>query len=122
MEKGTSFVSSLRVKRKGLSLAKNDYGLSSDIILFQKWAYRVEKGWYGFALADAPNFWAVIIDEFLQWLEVQAPDFKIHQIKLKMGSARIYLDLSSLNEEKRVKINKEIQELEEWLSHKSLIY
>lgn len=122
MEKGTSFVSSLKVKYKGLSLAKNDYGFSSDIILFQKWAYRVEKGWYGFALSDAPNSWATIIDEFLQWLEIQAPDFKIHQIKLKMGSARIYLDLSLFNEGKVGKINKEIRELEEWLSHDSLVY
>lgn len=29
----------------------------SDILLFQKWAYRVGKGWYGFALGTVPRVW-----------------------------------------------------------------
>ena len=32
-----------------------------------------------------------MLDEFLCWLEIQCPDFEIHQIKMKLGSLRIYL-------------------------------
>ena len=63
----------------------------ADIFLFQKWAYRVGKGWYGFDLGDIPQIWVVVLDEFLSWLETQCPDFEIHQIKMKVGMVRIYL-------------------------------
>jgi len=127
MEKG--FVKSLKFKHKRLSLAKNDCGFSSDIILFQKWAYRVEKGWYGFALSDAPNSWAIIIDEFLAELEKSMPKFKIHQIKLKFGGLRFYVCLyDELEDASRVDsvqadiIFEEILELQEWLESPSLVY
>jgi hypothetical protein len=32
-----------------------------------------------------------MLDEFLCWLEIQCPDFEIHQIKMKLGSVRIHL-------------------------------
>ena len=59
------------------------YYYTSDILLFYKWAYRVGKGWYGFALGNVPRVWTDVLDEFLCWLEAQRPDFEIHQIKMK---------------------------------------
>ncbi len=67
--------------------------MSPTIYLFQKWAYKVEKGWYGFDLEGVPFSWVKKIDEFLDWTEKNIPEFKIHQIKLKFGGIRIYLDL-----------------------------
>jgi hypothetical protein len=63
----------------------------SDLLLFSKWAYRVGKGWYGFNLGHIPPVWTEMLDEFLSWLEIQRPDFEIHQIKIKSGGVRIYL-------------------------------
>jgi hypothetical protein len=67
------------------------YYYTSDILLFYKWAYRVGKGWYGFALGNVPRVWTDVLDEFLCWLETQRQDFEIHQIKMKLGGVRIYL-------------------------------
>jgi len=64
----------------------------SDILMFSKWAYRVGKGWYGFNLGDVPRVWTDVLDEFLCWLEIQCPDFEIQQIKMKIGSVRVYVD------------------------------
>lgn len=63
----------------------------SSILLFQKWAYRVGKGWYGFSLNDLPRVWTDVLDEFLCWLETQCPDFEIHQVKIKGRGLRLYL-------------------------------
>jgi hypothetical protein len=62
----------------------------SDLVLFSKWAYRVGKGWYGFALGNVPRVWTDVLDEFLCWLEIQCPDFEIHQVKIKLGRLRFY--------------------------------
>lgn len=64
----------------------------SDLLLFWKWAYRVGKGWYGFNLGHIPPVWTEMLDEFLGWLEIQCPDFEIQQIKMKLGSVRVYVD------------------------------
>jgi hypothetical protein len=64
----------------------------SDILMFSKWAYRVGKGWYGFSLGDVPRVWTDVLDEFLCWLEIQCPDFENQQIKMKIGSVRVYVD------------------------------
>ena len=63
----------------------------SDLMLFWKWAHRVGKGWYGFNLGHIPPIWTEMLDEFLSWLEIQRPDFEIHQIKMKLGSLRFYV-------------------------------
>jgi len=63
----------------------------SDLLLFWKWAYRVGKGWYGFNLGHIPPVWTEMLDEFLCWLEIQRPDFEIHQIKMKFGGLRFYV-------------------------------
>lgn len=63
----------------------------SSLLLFQKWAYRVGKGWYGFSLNDLPRVWTDVLDEFLCWLETRCPDFEIHQVKIKGRGLRLYL-------------------------------
>lgn len=95
---------------------------SPDLYLFMKWAYRVEKGWYGFALGNVPMVWAFIIDEFLTELEKEAPDFKIHQIKLKFGGLRFYVDLGLKDNLKAEVINHEIDKLTQLLQNENLIY
>ena len=62
---------------------------NSDIVLLQKWVSRVGKDWYGFDVGDIPPAWTQILDEFFTWLEIQCPDFQIHQVKIKAGSLRI---------------------------------
>ncbi len=95
---------------------KRHGGYQSDVMLFQKWAYRVGKGWYGFALGNVPNVWRFVLDEFLDWLEKQCPDFEIHQVKMKFRTLRFYVgtkaDLFIRNE----KINAEISQLQRLLS------
>ncbi len=66
-------------------------GYESDVWLFQKWAYRVGKGWYGFSLGSIPRAWMNVLHEFLEWMETQRPDFEIHQVKLKGRGLRMYL-------------------------------
>jgi hypothetical protein len=63
----------------------------SDVTLFSQWAYRVGKGWYGFALGNVPRVWTDVLDEFLCWLETECPDFEIHQVKIKGRCLRLYL-------------------------------
>lgn len=129
MAKAASFVSSLKEKYQHLSLAmpaKGEPVLNTDVLLFQRWASRVGKRWYGFALSPAPSSWATIINEFLEWLVLQAPNFEIHQIKLKFGGLRFYVSLSSEPEDfdhpENERIRGEISELEDWLQHESLCY
>lgn len=123
MGKG-SFVESLKRKHAGRSIHKvetNDF--NTDVLLFQKWAYRVKKGWYGFSLSPAPNSWAFIIDDFLVWLEKQDPSFKILQAKVKFGRLRFYTSHSGfLSPDKGENIRLEIRELCEWLYSESLVY
>ena len=92
------------------------------IYLFQSWAYKVEKGWYGIDLPGVPFVWALIIDKFLDELNKVAPEFKIHQIKLKMGGLRFYVDdLLTDPAEKKI-IRDQIDKLENTLYSEDLIY
>lgn len=100
-------------------------GYNPDLYLFMKWAYKVEKGWYGFSLENAPMVWAIIIDEFLTELDRIAPNFKIHQIKLKFGGLRFYVDLNldEVGDADLIKaIHDQIGELETCLFNEALIY
>lgn len=60
--------------------------------LKEKWAHRVPPKWYGFDLYDVPARWLQIIDEFLEYIEKQDPEMEIHQIKLKFGGLRFYVN------------------------------
>ena len=79
----------LRADRKRWRCCRCDY--VSDLLLFQRWAYRVGKGWYGFALGHVSLVWLDMINDFLCWLEVECPDFEIHQVKIKIGGLRLYV-------------------------------
>jgi hypothetical protein len=94
----------------------------SDVLLFSKWAYRVGKGWYGFNLGDVPRVWTDMLDDFLSWLETQCPNFEIHQIKMKMGGLRFYIETNSKNRVVNKMVRAEISALESLLRHKNLIY
>lgn len=56
-----------------------------------KYDSRIPDGWYGFDTGCWPINWLNALEEFLAELEKDSPDFEIHQIKLKIGSGRIYL-------------------------------
>jgi hypothetical protein len=100
-----------------------DDRISPDLYLFMKWAHRVRKGWYGFALGkEVPLVWAKIIEDFLDELVKEAPNFQICQIKLKFGGLRFYVDLNLEDEEKVKVINEEIVKLCAILFDKRLIY
>lgn len=92
------------------------------IYLFQKWAYKVEKNWYGLDLEGVPFTWAVILDKFLEYVNEKCPNFKIHQIKLKMGGIRFFIELNCNDDKLTEEVKNEIRELENWLYHKDLIY
>lgn len=83
----------------------------SDLLLFWKWAYRVGKGWYGFNLGHVAPVWTDILDEFLAWVESRCPDFEIHQIKMKLGSLRVYIGTNSSDEAANAEVRMEIAKL-----------
>lgn len=85
---------------------------------YNKWIKYTEENWYGpgglgFPM---PENWYAVLDEFLEYVLKECPEFKIHQLKIKFGGARIYLG----------NVNKKIQDecfgLEELLFDKHLIY
>lgn len=95
---------------------------SPDLYLFHKWAYRVDEGWYGFAMSNCPMLWAIVIDNFLKELVKVAPNFKIHQIKLKFGGLRFYVELGLDDKALNDAIHQEIGKLEQRLFNEKLIY
>ena len=88
----------------------------SDITMFSKWAYRVGKGWYGFSLGNVPRVWTDMLDEFLCWLEIQCPDFEIHQVKIKGIKVRLYLGTKTGLVISDEKIRSEIFQLQDLLT------
>jgi hypothetical protein len=95
------------------------YGKTSprEIVLREKWKNYIEPKYYGFSLGGpTPAVWFDVIDEFLDFLKEKHPDFKILQIKLKMGSLRCYIENISPDTQKLV------FDLENLLSDKFLVY
>ena len=87
----------------------------SDMVLLQKWGYRVGKGWYGFDVGEIPPAWTQVLDEFFTWLEIQCPDFQIHQVKIKAGGLRINLGTKNSLFIPDNRIRAEISELQDLL-------
>lgn len=52
-----------------------------------------------------------MLDEFLCWLEIQRPDFEIHQIKMKLGILRINIGTKTDFEIPDAAIRSEISKL-----------
>lgn len=84
--------------------------------LQNKYENRVPQGWYGLDCSCWPINWLNALEEFLAELEKDSPDFEVHQIKLKWGGARIYLDNLSAEAWKAV------DELENVMYDENLIY
>ena len=124
--KKTNFVAQLKAKyKKELAQARKgryEDGLElravceTDLWLFQKWAYRVARGWYGFDLGNVPNVWRLILDEFLEWVQKQQPEFKILQVKVKFGRLRMYLGTKDASLMPDEHIRAEVAKLEALLS------
>lgn len=83
--------------------------------LVTKWQHKIVPGWYGFDLYDVPLRWLNIIDDFLDYLHQEDPNFKIHQIKLKFGSLRFYVECQA-------RLRQEIAELENHLVDQGLVF
>jgi hypothetical protein len=96
--------------------------MEPNLYLFQKWAYRVGKGWYGFDLSDIPNVWVFMLDTFLAWVELQCPDFEILQIKTKFGGLRFYINTHCNDVGVNEIVRAEIAKLEKLMFHKNLIF
>lgn len=82
-----------------------------------KWAYKYGQNWYGIEMTNRmPVVFYKTIDEFLDWVLINNPDFEIHQIKQKFSQIRIYLG----------NINKETQkycwELENLLTDNNIMW
>ena len=90
--------------------------------LQEKWKDHIPPRWYGFALAPCPESWLYIIDEFLDYLLTLDPNFKIHQIKIKFGEIRFYVDYEIADEELAEFIRLQIEKLEWTLFDTKLIY
>lgn len=57
-----------------------------------KWDYKVGANWYGIEMTDRmPVVFYKVIDEFLDWMLINEPNFEIHQIKCKFGGIRVYI-------------------------------
>ena len=107
----------LEARQVGSQPSESSIPFSSDIFLFQKWAYRVGKGWHGFDLGDVPRVWADLLNDFLAWMESQCPDFEILQIKMKCGGLRFYIDTKIVDEVLQQRVGSEINQLEILLRH-----
>jgi hypothetical protein len=100
---------------------KNVDGLEN--ALQKKWKDHIPKGWYGFAIGSpCPESWFNIIDEFLDYLVTIDPQLKIHQIKMKFGGIRFYVEVRGKDEEQQEFIDLQIAKLESQLFDKKLIY
>ena len=96
--------------------------------LLKKYKKHIPNGWYGFSFGSpTPKDWFLIIEEFLDYLidlekKKKIKEFEIHQVKIKFGGLRFYVNFSSKNEEFEEYINLQIEKLESHLFDKKLIY
>jgi hypothetical protein len=63
-----------------------------DSYFLKKYGMNIPNGWYGFDLTSFVYLsWKNCIDEILEFLIKNDPNFEIHQIKLKFGGIRFYV-------------------------------
>jgi len=69
----------------------------TDSTLFEKYRKYIPKGWYGFSIGEpTPPNWFKCIDEILEMLTKEDPELEIHQIKMKYGGIRFYVDSKNI--------------------------
>ena len=100
----------------------NSPSIELEIELQNKWKDHIPPRWYGFALAPCPESWLSIVDEFLDYLVTLDPNFKIHQIKMKFGGLRFYIEYNIEDEELAEFIRLQIDKLEWTLFDTKLVY
>lgn len=104
---------------------KEQNALSGTVYLFSKWAYLVEKGYYGFSLERAPWSWIQKIDKFIEETVSLVKEIKIRQIKIKFGGVKIYLgwpEAICIDPAIQLQINEKRGALERELVDSALIY
>jgi len=71
----------------------------SDSELYLKYKKYIPKGWYGFDIGQPIiSSWSVIIDKILEICVINDNDFEIHQIKLKFGGIRFYVQSNAIED------------------------
>lgn len=90
--------------------------------LQKKWSEYIPDGWYGFAIGRVPDEWFYVIDEFLEYLDSIISKIEIHQIKLKFGGLRFYVEYNAGDDETNEFIQLQIGELERRLYSEDLAY
>lgn len=89
----------------------------TDNILCNKYKINIPKGWYGFDIGNPIHpEWIEIIDEVLQLCIANDEDLQIHQVKIKYGGIRFYVESLVIED------MHEIEYLVEDLYDKALIY
>lgn len=88
----------------------------------EKWTDYIPRGWYGFAIGKVPDKWFYVIDEFLEYLDSIVSGFEIHQIKVKFGGIRFYIEYDSGDDETNEFIELQIEKLERMLYSEDLVY
>ena len=102
------------------SLQKEIEGLENK--LQEKWKNDIGDRWYGFSIGLAPKEWFYVIDEFLDYLKETVAELEIHQIKMKFGGIRFYVNFVCGDEADAEFIELQIAELERRLFCKKLIF
>ena len=84
-----------------------------------KWENHIPDGWYGFLGLGNPTPLVFLdaIDEFLDYLKTQDENFKIYQIKIKLGGLRMHLGSDKIEN-----LNEMINKLCDVMSDKFLVY
>jgi len=89
-----------------------------DSYFLKKFEERIPPGWYGFDMGDpTPNSWMECIDAVLDFLVEKDPEFEIHQIKLKFGGLRFYVQSEVIEDVMDIELY-----LEDKMFDRSLIY
>jgi len=71
----------------------------NDSYLFDKYQKQIPKGWYGFNIGHpTPKNWFIVIDKVLEFLIDKDPDLEIHQIKMKFGGIRFYVESKAIED------------------------
>ena len=110
----------------------SDIATHMEKIMFERWGKYIKdrwggfrkNRWYGFSLEGlpVPVEWFLIIHEFLLYLEKEAPNFKILQIKTKFGGIKFIVELNVEDEEKLKFLNLQIEKLEYALFDEKIIF
>ena len=85
--------------------------------LQDKWKHKYGQGWYGIEMTDRlPVLFYDAVDDFLDWVNKNNPNFEIQQISQKFTWIKIYLD--GVDEQ----TNKYCWKLTELLSDVNIMY